>query len=174
MSPKFTRKLYLFGDVYDEAIERIFGIENIEIHTLTPATSLQDKNAERLNNLIHQFYQTTNLLVIVNKYQNKLLTILKMSGIKFLAFKVDRQSLQKALEDWHDTYETFLRWNGCADDFLSSQEIILNDAEIIINDNSYGNMCYVNSDIVEAKDNYETLFCEGFKDALDSKFRLYV
>jgi hypothetical protein len=80
MTTVFKPKLYLFSNEYDEAIERIFGIENIKVIELNNNAIFEDKVAEMLNELTGQFYHFYKQMVIVENYKNEYLTMFNLSG----------------------------------------------------------------------------------------------
>ena len=55
MTTLFKPRLYLFSNEYDEAIERIFGKENIQVMELNNYAIFEDEVAEKLNELTGQF-----------------------------------------------------------------------------------------------------------------------
>ena len=170
MAKKFLPRLYLFAKEYDASAERIFGKENIEVIELTPSTSFDDECTEKLTELVEQFYYFYKHLMIVKNYQQKMLTMLKLSGLKYLVFKVDNESVKDDLVDWFDTYQTYQGWWDRGSEFLSTQELILEHTQSMFDAAAVGNMYNANMDIVDMKDNFENLFVDAFKDSLDRKF----
>lgn len=175
MTKVFTRKLYLFGDAYDEAIERIFGKENIEHISLKSLVNLSDDNADQLFDLSRHLYGRSDHLVIVNNFDEKSLTMLRIAGLKYYVFKVSDEESSEALEYWRDNYNTFQSWGDYADDFLLAQETIINDTEGMFDEGTYNALYNTNYDLVDYKNNFDDIFREGFKNAFEEKylFRTY-
>lgn len=172
MTKVFTPKLYLFGHEYNEAIEHIFGKENIKMELITPTSSLADPIAEKLSEFADYRHGRVNHIVTVTGYENKQLTMLKLAGLDYMMFEVKTVDDQDTLSDWFDDYQTFLGWCDSGNDFLSSQETLLNNSESMFDDDYYGALYNTNFDLVDMKDRFEEVYREGFRRAFDNKFLL--
>ncbi len=174
MTTVFKPRLYLFSNEYDEAIERIFGIENIKVIELKNNAIFEDKVAEMLNELTGQFYHFYKKMIIVENYKNEYLTMFNLSGSTSLVFKIEDEDLVDDLEDWHDSFAVFLSWGDRCEEFFSAQELLVDNAEGMFDEDVYGNMYNSNLDMVDMVENFENLFIGGFKDSFDEKFRMKI
>ncbi len=172
MNTAFTPRLYLLGRDYDQAVERIFGKENITMFKLAPNTKFSDKNAEYFADLARYIHGWQDHIVIVSDYETKHLTMLKLSALSYLIFEVKTNQQQDTLEEWFDDYQTFLGWWDSANDFLSAQETLLNNSESMFDDDYYGALYNTNFDLVDMKDRFEEVYREGFKLGLEERFLL--
>ena len=170
MNTEFRPKLYLVGRDYDEAVERIFGKENVEILKLEPNSKFTDKNAEYFSDLARYLHSWYDHIVIVSNYESKHLTMLKLADLDHLVFEVKTEEDQDTLERWHEDYETFLGWWDSANDLLTAQEILLNNSESWFNDDYHGALYNTNCDLVDMKDRFEEVYREGFKIELEERF----
>lgn len=170
MKAEFTRKLYLLGRDYDQAVERIFGKENAEMLKLEPHSKFTDKNAEYFADLARYLHSWYDHVVIVSSYESKHLTMLKLADLDYLVFEVKTEEDQGTLERWYEDYETFLGWWDSANDFLSAQETLLNNSESMFDDDYYGALYNTNFDLVDMKDRFEEVYREGFKLGLEERF----
>jgi len=170
MKVKFTPTLYLFGQQYNEAVEHIFGKENVEMLEVTPTTELKDINAEYFSDLLRYLEGWHNHVLIVTGYESKHLTMLKLAGLQYLVFEIKTQGQQDTLKDWFDDYQTFLGWWDSANDFLTAQETLLNNSESMFDDDYYGALYSTNVDLVDMKDRFEDIYREGFKIGLEERF----
>ena len=65
MTKVFTPKLYLLGHEYNEAVERIFGKENVQMQIITPTSKFADKTAQQLSELAQYQQGWLNHIVTV-------------------------------------------------------------------------------------------------------------
>jgi len=172
MTTLFKPRLYLFSNEYDEAIERIFGKENIQVMELNNYAIFEDEVAEKLNELTGQFYDFYKCMVIVESYTNEQITMFSLAGSKSIVFKIDDESLVEDLDYWHDSFGVFVGWGERGDEYLSAQELLVDIGKGMFDDDVYGNMYNSNMEIADMIENIENLFTEGFKDSFDEKFRM--
>lgn len=172
MTKIFTRKLYLLGREYSEAVDRIFGKENVEKVEITPTTRFADRNAQYFYELAGNLNGPHNHILIVTGYEAKQLTMFKLAGLPYLIFEVKSEDDQDTLNDWFRDYQTFLSWWDSSNEFLSAQETLLNNSESMFDDDYYGVLYNTNFDLVDMKDRFEEVYREGFEMALEKRFSL--
>jgi hypothetical protein len=172
MTTLFKPRLYLFSNEYDEAIERIFGKENIQVMELNNYAIFEDEVAEKLNELTGQFYDFYKCMVTVENYTNEQITMFSLAGAKSVVYKIDNEDLVEDLDYWHESFAVFVSWGERRDEYLSAQELLVDNAHGMFDDDVYGNMYNSNLDIADMSDNIENLCTEGFKDSFDEKFRM--
>lgn len=172
MTKVFTPKLYLLGHEYNEAVERIFGKENVQMQIITPTSKFADKTAQQLSELAQYQQGWLNHIVTVTGYEEKHLTMFKLAGLDYVTYEVKSEDDQDTLTDWFDDYQTFLGWWDSGNDFLSAQETLLNNSESMFDDDYYGALYNTNFDLVDMKDRFEEVYREGFRRALENKFQL--
>lgn len=172
MTKIFTPKLYLLGHEYNQAVERIFGKENIKMEVITPTSEFADPTAGQLSELARYQRGWVNHIVTVTDYENKQLTMLKLAGLDYMMFEVKTEDDKDTLSDWFDDYQTFLGWWDSGNDFLSAQETLLNNSESMFDDDYYGALYNTNFDLVDMKDRFEEVYREGFQIALEERFLL--
>ncbi len=172
MKQEFKPKLYLFGPEYNPAVERIFGIENIEMMKLMPLAKYPDNNVEYLADLARYLYGWYDHVVIVSSYEIKHLTMLRLSALNYLVYELKTEEQQETLEEWYEDYETFLGWLDSANDFLSAQETLLSNSESMFDEDFHEALYNTNLNLVDMKDHFEEVYREGFKIAFENKFQV--
>lgn len=165
---EFQSMLYLFCDNYDQRLEDVCGLENINIIKL-PNSSINDQCGELLTNMVNILYHQYRYLITV-KYDPKLLTMMVMMGLNYRVFCVKSQKGLNKIKALWGLIDKLDALAESASNHFGDLEWVLNRSEALLTKYSFEELHFRNSDIVNSSDEFESIIQNGVWDVLVEDF----